>query len=73
MKCVKNSELGVPQKLLPVFEELLQASNYALDTSNSVWDFAVSIRSLFKLGATETDLRKKRALLKDLVYRYLSD
>lgn len=43
--------------LHPTVEALLKASRYAADTDSSVWDFAIPIRQLLKLGATQTDLR----------------
>ena len=47
----------IAEKLLPAMESLLQASKYAADTNSTVWDFAISIRQLIKIGASETDLR----------------
>lgn len=44
-------------RLRRTVEELVLAFEYAADTKSSVWDFAVSIQQLLRLGATETDLR----------------
>lgn len=46
-----------PNKLKASLESLVEAAAYAADTEDVVWDFAISIRRLFKLGASETDLR----------------
>lgn len=45
------------QGLRPVMEALLKASDCAADTDSKIWDFAISIRRLLELGASETDLR----------------
>ncbi len=47
----------ISQKLQPTIEALFEASKYAVDTHSEAWDFAIPIRRLLKLGATETDLR----------------
>ncbi|PQO41050.1 hypothetical protein C5Y97_03545 [Blastopirellula marina] len=44
-------------RLRRTVEELILAFEYAADTKSNVWDFAVSIQQLRRLGATETDLR----------------
>ena len=52
-----RGDAGIPQKLGPVFQALVEANDYALDARCSEWDFAVSIESLRTLGANDSDLR----------------
>lgn len=47
----------ITERLWPALEAMLHASRYAVDTDSTLWDFAISIRRLLELGASETDLR----------------
>lgn len=47
----------ISEELWPAVKALLQASIYAAETNSKVWDFAISMRRLLSLGASETDLR----------------
>ena len=48
---------GHREEIAAAFSTLCAAYEYALDTNSRPWDFAVSIRTLFKVGANESDLR----------------
>lgn len=54
-KILKSCEVN--DTLIPALAALLKAFHYASDVDCSVWDFAISIRRLLSLGASETDLR----------------
>ncbi len=46
-----------PKKILSAIEVLLEASGYACGTTGDIWEFAVEIQQLRKLGLASNDLR----------------
>jgi len=56
VRMIQNG-IALPEKLIPVLHDLVEASRYAIDTQCSNWDFAVPICRLISLGANESDLR----------------
>lgn len=53
----QDQTFEILRKLDHVLLPLLEASEYATDTDSDVWDFAISIRQLIRLGASETEMR----------------
>ena len=53
----QDQTFEILNKLEHVLSPLLEASEYATDTGRDFWDFAISIRQLIRLGASETDMR----------------
>ncbi len=53
----RHGAAQIPVKLQPAMALLLQADDYAVQTSRDRWEFAVEIRTLLELGLTRNDLR----------------
>jgi hypothetical protein len=47
----------MPAELRQAFSLLMRGAQYARSTNNDVWDFAVEIHELIRLGLTSNDLR----------------
>lgn len=52
-----DERVAFPARLKPAFEVLLEASEYAQQTSGECWEFAVEIQQLRSLGLSRNDLR----------------